>query len=193
MPSSASSSILSFDQLLLSSSLFSFSSFNSNYLSHSISSYFTSIYNGLLDLQIDAIPGRILFSSYVSSFINLFSLSSISIYSSNLISFSSGNLFCYSFYLTLFSNYLILSLFSSIRLYISSFDVIHSFGFHSLGFKSDAIPGRLNFVSNLFLLSSGSYLGYCYELCGLGHTSMLSSLYGLYVASLSSNYVLFIL
>jgi cytochrome c oxidase subunit 2 len=54
--------------------------------------------------------------------------------------------------------------------------VIHSFGFHSLGFKSDAIPGRLNFVSLLFLLSSGSYLGYCYELCGLGHSSMLSSL-----------------
>jgi len=124
---------ISFDQLLISSSLFNLSSFN-----------------------------------LVSSFIN-----HCLVCYDNIFGFS---LLFKSFYLCLFSNYLILSCFSSINLIGSSFDVIHSFGFHNLGFKSDVIPGRLNFISNIFINFSGSYLGYCYELCGLGHTYMLSNL-----------------
>ncbi len=98
--------------------------------------------------------------------------------SSNLINTSSIP-FPYNFnsYMLYFNNYLILSLFTSIKLYISSFDVIHSFGYHSLGFKSDAITGRINYVSSLYLLSPGVHYGYCYELCGLAHTSMLHCSY----------------
>ena len=84
-----------------------------------------------------------------------------------------------SYYLCLFNNYLLLSLFNSIRLYLSSFDVIHSFGIHSLGIKSDAIPGRLNYLSNILLFNVGSFSGYCFELCGLAHTSMLISLFSM--------------
>jgi len=80
-----------------------------------------------------------------------------------------------SFYLCLFSNYLLLPLHATISLYVFSFDVIHSFGYHCFGFKSDAIPGRVNHVSSLQLHFSGHFISYCYELCGLAHTSMLSS------------------
>jgi len=78
--------------------------------------------------------------------------------------------------LCLFSSYLILSLYSTISLYVYSFDVIHSFGYHSFGFKSDAIPGRVNLVNSLSLFFNGYFISYCYELCGLAHTSMLSSI-----------------
>jgi len=125
------------------------------------------------------------YSCLLSSFIHFPGSINSSLFNSSFHS----SLFGRSFYLTLFNNYLILSLFSSIRIIISSFDVIHSFGFHSLGFKSDAIPGRLNFVSNLFINISGSYMGYCYELCGLGHTSMLSSLHILLSVCNSLGYI----
>jgi hypothetical protein len=91
---------------------------------------------------------------------------------SNLISAASP----YSnFYMTLFSSYLVLPLYSTISFYVLSFDVIHSFGYHSFGFKSDAIPGRVNSVAALSLFVPGFYSSYCYELCGSSHTSMLSS------------------
>lgn len=80
-----------------------------------------------------------------------------------------------SYYLCLFSSYLLLSLYSTISLYVYSFDVIHSFGYHSFGFKSDAIPGRVNLVASLSLLFNGYFISYCYELCGISHSSMLSS------------------
>ena len=41
-------------------------------------------------------------------------------------------------------NYLVLPINTSIRLLISSNDVIHSFAIPSLAMKVDAIPGRLN-------------------------------------------------
>lgn len=88
---------------------------------------------------------------------------------------SQSNIFN-NFYLCLFSNYLILSLYSIISLYVYSFDVIHSFGYHSFGFKSDCIPGRVNLVSSLSLHFNGYFISYCYELCGSSHTSMLSSI-----------------
>jgi len=81
-----------------------------------------------------------------------------------------------SFYLCLFSNYLLVPLYAVISLYVHSFDVIHSYGYHCFGFKSDAIPGRVNHVGVLQLLFPGHFVSYCYELCGAAHTSMLSSL-----------------
>jgi len=80
-----------------------------------------------------------------------------------------------NFYMTLFSSYLVLPLYSTISFYVLSFDVIHSFGYHSFGFKSDAILGRVNSVAALSLFVPGFYSSYCYELCGSSHTSMLSS------------------
>ena len=56
-------------------------------------------------------------------------------------------------------------------LLISSSDVIHSFSLPSLGVKVDGIPGRINSV-NLVSVISGMYIGYCSELCGLGHGLM---------------------
>lgn len=82
----------------------------------------------------------------------------------------------HSFYLCLFSNYLLLPLYAIISLYVHSFDVIHSYGYHCFGFKSDCIPGRVNHVSSLQLHFAGHFISYCYELCGLAHTSMLSSI-----------------
>jgi heme/copper-type cytochrome/quinol oxidase subunit 2 len=81
-----------------------------------------------------------------------------------------------SFYMCLFSTYLLLPLYATISLFVNSFDVIHSYGYHCLGFKSDCIPGRVNHVSSLELHFPGHFLSYCYELCGIAHTSMLSAI-----------------
>jgi len=81
----------------------------------------------------------------------------------------------HNFYMTLFSSYLVLPLYSTISFYVLSFDVIHSFGYHSFGFKSDAILGRVNSVAALSLFVPGFYSSYCYELCGSSYTSMLSA------------------
>jgi len=49
--------------------------------------------------------------------------------------------------------------------------VIHSFTVPSLGFKIDAIPGRLN--ETWFLVErEGMYYGQCSELCGVNHAYM---------------------
>ena len=54
-----------------------------------------------------------------------------------------------------------------------SYDVIHSVGFYSIGIKVDAIPTKLNITSSIRTLKKGQYRGFCFELCGYGHTSML--------------------
>jgi len=119
----------------------------------------------------------------VSPFSNLFSMCTLSSFlsgcstccaNSSLLTSSSASPFS-NFYMTLFSAYLVLPLYSTISFYVLSFDVIHSFGYHSFGFKSDAIPGRVNSVAALSLFVPGLFSSYCYELCGSSHTSMLSS------------------
>jgi cytochrome c oxidase subunit 2 len=66
---------------------------------------------------------------------------------------------------------LILPIQTSIRLLVTSNDVIHSFALPSLGLKVDAIPGRLN--SGGFILTRESvYHGQCSELCGVLHGFM---------------------
>lgn len=69
-------------------------------------------------------------------------------------------------------NYLIIFPSSiSARLYLVSFDVIHSFGL--LGLKVDTIPGKINIASTIRSMFKGMNKGSCYELCGELHSTML--------------------
>jgi len=78
-------------------------------------------------------------------------------------------------YLFEISQYLLLPIYSFIRLFVYSFDVIHTLGFYSWAIKIDAIPGRINLANTLRLLLKGEYRGRCFELCGQGHLTMLIS------------------
>jgi cytochrome c oxidase subunit 2 len=60
---------------------------------------------------------------------------------------------------------------TTIRVIVTSADVIHSFGIPSLGVKIDAIPGRLNETS-FFINRPGVFYGQCSELCGVLHGFM---------------------
>ena|SRR5688572_24116338 len=68
-------------------------------------------------------------------------------------------------------NYLMLPINTSIRLLVTSNDVIHSFAIPSLAIKSDAIPGRLN-AMGLIINRPSTYYGQCSELCGVLHGFM---------------------
>ena len=68
-------------------------------------------------------------------------------------------------------NRLLLPIETSIRILITSTDVLHSFAVPSLGTKMDACPGRLNQVS-LWINRPGIYYGQCSEICGLNHGFM---------------------
>ena len=63
-------------------------------------------------------------------------------------------------------NYLVLPINTSIRLLVSSNDVIHSFALPSLALKVDAIPGRLN-GAGLIINRPSLFYGQCSELCGV--------------------------
>ena len=59
----------------------------------------------------------------------------------------------------------------SVRLLVTSVDVIHSWAMPAFGYKMDAIPGRLNQIA--FIVPFwGSYWGQCSELCGINHGFM---------------------
>jgi heme/copper-type cytochrome/quinol oxidase subunit 2 len=60
---------------------------------------------------------------------------------------------------------------TSIRLLITSRDVLHSWAVPALGIKMDACPGRTNQVA-LFINKTGTYYGQCSELCGVQHAFM---------------------
>nr|YP_010455429.1 cytochrome c oxidase subunit II [Anoura cultrata]UUA63060.1 cytochrome c oxidase subunit II [Anoura cultrata] len=68
-------------------------------------------------------------------------------------------------------NRVVLPMETTIRMLITSEDVLHSWAIPSLGLKTDAIPGRLNQTT---LLSSrpGLYYGQCSEICGSNHSFM---------------------
>jgi cytochrome c oxidase subunit 2 len=74
-------------------------------------------------------------------------------------------------------NSLILPIYTSIRLLVTSNDVIHSFAVPSLGLKCDAIPGRLN-SAGLLLHRESFFYGQCSELCGILHGFMPISIQG---------------
>ncbi len=60
---------------------------------------------------------------------------------------------------------------TTIRLLITSADVLHSWAIPSFGVKVDACPGRLNQVA-LEVFDEGVYYGQCSELCGVNHGFM---------------------
>lgn len=66
-------------------------------------------------------------------------------------------------------NRVVLPIEITIRMLVSSEDVLHSWAVPSLGLKTDAIPGRLNQIT---LISSrpGLYYGQCSEICGSNHS-----------------------
>ena len=59
----------------------------------------------------------------------------------------------------------------SIRIIVSSSDVLHSWAIPSLGVKIDACPGRINQIS-LYINKIGTFYGQCSELCGVQHSFM---------------------
>ena len=59
----------------------------------------------------------------------------------------------------------------TVRMLITSNDVIHAFSVPSFGIKEDAVPGRVN--ETWFKVEEpGIYYGFCQELCGLNHSFM---------------------
>lgn len=57
---------------------------------------------------------------------------------------------------------------TSVRLIITSEDVIHAWAVPSFGVKVDACPGRLNQIG-LNVYKEGNFYGQCSELCGVNH------------------------
>nr|CAD22002.1 cytochrome oxidase subunit II [Tapirus terrestris] len=68
-------------------------------------------------------------------------------------------------------NRVVLFMEMTIRMLISSEDVLHSWAVPSLGLKTDAIPGRLN-QTTLVAMRPGLYYGQCSEICGSNHSFM---------------------
>uniref|UniRef100_A0A5A5A544 Cytochrome c oxidase subunit 2 n=3 Tax=Otariidae TaxID=9702 RepID=A0A5A5A544_ARCGZ len=68
-------------------------------------------------------------------------------------------------------NRVVLPMEMTIRMLISSEDVLHSWAVPSLGLKTDAIPGRLN-QTTLMAMRPGLYYGQCSEICGSNHSFM---------------------
>jgi len=68
-------------------------------------------------------------------------------------------------------NYMVLPVNTSVRVLVTSNDVLHSFAIPSLGIKADAIPGRLNSMGFVITRPSTFY-GQCSELCGVLHGFM---------------------
>lgn len=60
----------------------------------------------------------------------------------------------------------------TVRVIITSADVIHAFTVPAFGVKKDAIPGRLNEIWFTTPDEPGVYYGQCSELCGSGHAFM---------------------
>ena len=66
-------------------------------------------------------------------------------------------------------NWVVLPMEITIRILISSEDVLHSWAVPSLGLKTDAIPGRLN-QTTLMSARPGLFYGQCSEICGSNHS-----------------------
>nr|WDD44887.1 cytochrome oxidase subunit 2 [Myosorex kihaulei] len=68
-------------------------------------------------------------------------------------------------------NRAVLPMETTVRVLITSDDVLHSWAVPSLGLKTDAIPGRLN-QTTLLATRPGLYYGQCSEICGSNHSFM---------------------
>ena len=58
-----------------------------------------------------------------------------------------------------------------ITYYLSSLDIIHSFGLWCIGIRVDCIPGKINVIYEIIKVN-GKMKGLCYELCGQYHSNM---------------------
>lgn len=76
---------------------------------------------------------------------------------------------------------IIIPIYSLIKLLIMSYDVIHSIGFYSFGIKMDAIPAKINLSQSIRPIKKGQYRGFCFELCGQGHASMLLTSWNIFI------------
>jgi heme/copper-type cytochrome/quinol oxidase subunit 2 len=74
-------------------------------------------------------------------------------------------------YLLSVDNFIALPVYSTIRVLVTSNDVIHSWSVPSFGVKVDAVPGRLNQVF-IKIHTPGTYYGQCSEICGVNHSFM---------------------
>ena len=68
-------------------------------------------------------------------------------------------------------NPLLIPINTSIRVFVTSSDVLHSWAVPSLGIKVDSCPGRINQVA-LNIYRRGIFFGQCSELCGINHGFM---------------------
>ena len=68
-------------------------------------------------------------------------------------------------------NSLILPMLTSIRILVTSSDVLHSWALPSIGIKVDACPGRLNFI-NLMSMRPRVVYRQCSEICRVNHSFM---------------------
>ena len=68
-------------------------------------------------------------------------------------------------------NRVVLPIEITIRILVSSEDVLYSWAVPSLGLKTDAIPGRLN-QTTLMSTRPGLYYRQCFETCGSNHSFM---------------------
>ena len=59
----------------------------------------------------------------------------------------------------------------TVRMLITSNDVIHAFSVPSFGIKEDAVPGKVN-ETWFNVPKEGTYYGFCQELCGTFHSFM---------------------
>jgi cytochrome c oxidase subunit II len=60
---------------------------------------------------------------------------------------------------------------TTVRVLVTSNDVIHAWSVPALGVKEDAVPGRVN-ETWFKAESEGIYYGFCQELCGIAHSFM---------------------
>jgi cytochrome c oxidase subunit 2 len=68
-------------------------------------------------------------------------------------------------------NKVVLPIDTNIRILITAENVIHAFTVPALGFKKDAVPGRLN-ETWVRIDKPGTYFGQCSEICGPNHAYM---------------------
>jgi len=73
------------------------------------------------------------------------------------------------------SNVLVVPINTVVVLNVTSKDVNHQFGIPDFRVKTDAIPGRYNVVW-IQPNSVGNYTIQCFELCGVGHATMITTL-----------------
>lgn len=68
-------------------------------------------------------------------------------------------------------NPVVLPIDTNIQILITAADVLHAFTVPALGFKKDAVPGRMN-ETWVRIDKPGTYFGQCSEICGKDHSFM---------------------